>query len=428
MPKRSVSAALDFLWLELTARCNLKCIHCYGLFGGSRTQGELSGMEWEKILQDAYDLGCRRVQFTGGEALLYDPLPTLIQKANGIGYEFIELFTNATRVRECDLPVLKENGVLTAVSVYSNKEEVHDSVTGVKGSFRSTVSALKKLKEAGIPFRIATVLMRRNQDALDGMEAWMKEIGAYNSFTVDPVRPSGRGTSSGLKADHFPSSLCAAGEERAFYPGHEIRTTSGLRTCWKEKIAVTSSGEVLPCIFARDLVCGHLGENSLKDIVRGGRLQRLWKLTVNDVPECRQCSIRALCADCRYLAYSEGGDLLAKNPRCPGGSRKQQNPPAGDTEPAWIPGAFPQRSSKVIPNEIDDELILYHNLTHRTHFLNPSAAFLWKNLDGKNSCDDLTRIFLDHFDVSDTDVRADLQEVLTRFGESGLIEWSKEHV
>ena len=27
--RQQVGAGLDFLWLELTNRCNLRCVHCY---------------------------------------------------------------------------------------------------------------------------------------------------------------------------------------------------------------------------------------------------------------------------------------------------------------------------------------------------------------------------------------------------------------
>lgn len=410
---------LDFLWLELTSQCNLNCIHCYGAFGRPLHGAELSGRQWGEILQQARDQGCRRVQFTGGEALVFAPLHGLIRKANRMGYEVIEVFTNATLLRDRDIRLFRKNHVQLAVSVYSNQEEIHDSITGVKGSFRATASALRQLRDAGIPFRIAVIVMRPNQDALHGMQEWIKEMGASNSFRVDPVRPSGRGSDPDLRPDHVP---LRKREESVFYPGHEFQPRSGLTTCWKGKMAVTPSGKVLPCIFARDLVCGNLQEDSLETVIQGERLQKLWKLTVNDVPECRECRMRSLCADCRYLAYAGSGDLYARNPRCIAGSRNAERKSASDPAPGCSPGTLPKRSTSVRSWEVDDELILYDVQRHRTHVLNPSAALLWKHLDGSTSFDHLTRLFLEHFEASEAAVRTDVRTALTQFSRSGLIE------
>ena len=56
----------------------------------------MSHEEWHTTLAEAFDLGCRKVQFIGGEPTLYPRLPDLIADAGRRGYEFIEVFTNAT--------------------------------------------------------------------------------------------------------------------------------------------------------------------------------------------------------------------------------------------------------------------------------------------------------------------------------------------
>src|SRR5271157_1633672 len=63
---------LDFLWLELTPRCNLRCSHCYADAGPNLPEG-MSYENWSDVLRQAFDLGCRSVQFTSGE-----PTPDLL--------------------------------------------------------------------------------------------------------------------------------------------------------------------------------------------------------------------------------------------------------------------------------------------------------------------------------------------------------------
>src|SRR5205823_2958692 len=88
------SAHLEFLWLELTNRCNLECVHCYADSSPSADSDVMTLTDFVEVLREAYSLGCRRVQFIGGEPTLNRDLPALLYEAHTLGYEFIEVYTN----------------------------------------------------------------------------------------------------------------------------------------------------------------------------------------------------------------------------------------------------------------------------------------------------------------------------------------------
>src|SRR5262245_34885107 len=95
------SARLNFLWLELTSRCNLTCVHCYAESGPyADVPDGLSAAEYVTLLDDAAGLGCRRVQFIGGEPTLHPSLASLIAHARSRDYEFVEVFTNGIRISD----------------------------------------------------------------------------------------------------------------------------------------------------------------------------------------------------------------------------------------------------------------------------------------------------------------------------------------
>src|ERR1035437_3827001 len=90
---------LDFVWLELTNRCNLRCTHCYTQ--SSPTSGRsdvLTTVDYLKLIQDIHAEGCRTIQFIGGEPTLNRDLQILISEAHRRGFSFIEVFTNLTRL------------------------------------------------------------------------------------------------------------------------------------------------------------------------------------------------------------------------------------------------------------------------------------------------------------------------------------------
>src|SRR5215210_6144823 len=103
---------LEFLWLELTNRCNLQCVHCYAeSHPHSGDRDLLTTRDYESIMSQAYALGCRNIQFIGGEPQLNRDFLQLVIKAKTIGFEFIEVFSNLTRLADDTVRYAADNGV-----------------------------------------------------------------------------------------------------------------------------------------------------------------------------------------------------------------------------------------------------------------------------------------------------------------------------
>ena len=309
-------ATLDFMWLEVTFKCNLGCIHCYGDCRTSPDPDRMDSEGWKNLMLQARDAKCSQVQFIGGEPLLKKDLFQLVDFALHKGYTFVEIFSNLTLLKKERVPFLKDRGVHIATTLYSSNAKTHDSITGVTGSHAKTVKAITLLRDNDIPVRVAVIAMKQNQDDLSATVEFLQHLGVQYKFP-DPVRPTGRGCSQEIQPLNLPpefTGLMSAADfwtdKRSFYFNQRNNT------CWAGKIAVTAAGEVIPCIFARDLVIGNALEKDLQDIVYDNALQRLWGLPKDRVEVCQDCEYRYACQDCRPLAYAQEGNLYAKYPRC----------------------------------------------------------------------------------------------------------------
>lgn len=187
---------LDFLWLELTNQCNLQCSHCYAESGPhAGHEDTLVRSQYEALLTEAWQIGCRRVQFIGGEPTLNHDLGDLIRFAADIGYEFVEVFTNLTRLPVELLACFARHHVHVATSVYASRSGTHDLITRVDGSFSKTIRNLRLLVEAGIPVRAGVIEMDENVGQFEQTAEFLRSIGVQN-VGRDRLRQFGRGNST----------------------------------------------------------------------------------------------------------------------------------------------------------------------------------------------------------------------------------------
>ncbi|OGP54123.1 MAG: hypothetical protein A2Y65_12800 [Deltaproteobacteria bacterium RBG_13_52_11] len=309
-------AALEFIWLEVTSRCNLTCLHCYGDCLSAPGPDRMDGKAWKAVMLQARDLGCSQVQFIGGEPFLKKDLFALVDFARTKGYIFVEIFSNLTLLKKERIPFLRESGVHIATTLYSAHPETHDLITGTTGSHAKTLAAINLLKDNDVPVRVAVIAMKQNQDDLSATVEFLQRMGVQYKFP-DPVRPTGRGCSQEIQPLNLPPEFSGRMIEANFWINkHSFYYNKRNNSCWAGKVAVTATGEVIPCIFARDLVIGNCLEKGLAAVLHGNRLKGFWGLTKDQVEVCQDCEYRYACHDCRPLAYAQGGDLYAKSPRC----------------------------------------------------------------------------------------------------------------
>ena len=148
--------------IELTSFCNLKCIHCY--LGDEHPVGGMSKVQIFSLLDQLRDIGTLKVAFSGGEVLSRADLDEILCHARKNDF-CISLLTNNTLLSERMLNAIEVNSVaLVQVSIYSMVAEVHDTITGKYGSFKSAIGNIDKLAAQNIPVVIAYPMMKENLD------------------------------------------------------------------------------------------------------------------------------------------------------------------------------------------------------------------------------------------------------------------------
>jgi MoaA/NifB/PqqE/SkfB family radical SAM enzyme len=253
---------LSFLWLEITAKCNLTCTHCYADSGPQEElYGRMTYDDWARVMDEARELGCLSLQFIGGEPTLHPRLHDLVDHANRCGFEFIEVYTNATRLGAQLLGCFQRGRVHVATSFYSDDPAVHDQITQGTGSWQRTVRGIESVLAAGLPLRVGVIETERNPGHGPRALEFLRTLGVETA-RIDRQRGVGRG---GL---NLPG-------------GDEERYDELCGECWKDKLCVTSGGDVFPCVFARATRLGSAAAG-LAEVLRSAALTE-FRRTVRDL-------------------------------------------------------------------------------------------------------------------------------------------------
>lgn len=311
---------LEFIWLEVTEGCNLKCVHCYSsslptLLGQER----MAEGDWIRVMKEAYEIGCRKLQFIGGEPFaLGNKLLRLIEFAKEIGYEYVEVYTNATLIDDQQIRFLVDNEISIAVSVYAATKEIHEQITNGSGSFEKTISTLRKLIAYKLRTRVGLIAMSINEDYIEETVRFLKEDVGVRSVKVDFIRPSGRGCDSGLSSSKlFEKSVMR--EPR--FPKCTLETFRRAKfghNCFSKELCITSSGKIYPCIMERDSSYGNVLESPLSNILLNEKAKKIRGLSKDHIEICCDCEYRYCCFDCRPKAKgaSVESNILAKPSEC----------------------------------------------------------------------------------------------------------------
>jgi radical SAM protein with 4Fe4S-binding SPASM domain len=178
--ERPIGSRLGRLDIELTERCDNDCIHCcINLPAGDREARarELTTAQVEGILDQAAELGCLQVRYTGGEPLLRPDFEELYLHARRLGIKVL-IFTNARRITPelADLLARVPPLVTAEVTVYGMHAESYEAVSRVPGSYSQFRRGVDLLLDRGVPFVVKGALLPANRGEVEEFEAWAATI------------------------------------------------------------------------------------------------------------------------------------------------------------------------------------------------------------------------------------------------------------
>ena len=304
------------LQVEVNEACNEKCIHCYIPGAVRKLSRPISLKILERAIDDFVQLGGFRINLTGGEVLLHRNICDIVDYCYKAGLQ-ISILSNLTALNEDQVSCFKQNNVYSIqTSLYSMNPVVHDSITGVAGSFRKTLNAIEKLLLKDIIVQISCPIMKKNYRDYAAVFDYAKSINCECVSTPILIAQSNFNKTN-LKHRLDDSELFEfvkmAKEFKYHTKTSEKCDDDHLCAAGRRNICVGSNGDVYPCPGWNNFVLGSLYNEGLKEVwTKSTKLDELRHVTYKDFPDCLKCDDKDYCTPCLVQNYNENNGNMYK--------------------------------------------------------------------------------------------------------------------
>jgi radical SAM protein with 4Fe4S-binding SPASM domain len=301
--------------IEVTQRCNLRCVHCYC----RQDATELSLETICHIVDQAAEAGVFSLMLTGGEPLLRKDFLDIYDHVKSRGILPI-LLTNGTLITPRIADHLAEYPPLVVeISTYGMTRETYESITGVPGSHERCLRGIHELMDRGIRVFFKTPAMIQNRHELDDLAKFAESLGTRFRFDAALVpRLHGMDDRYGPYDYSLPLSdrvdiefadeakveaWEALAERSAATPRPDTVYTCG---AGRHGFFVDARGHMTMCVMSRHPSCD-LTKCTFKegwDLLRRTRQEAR---SEDASPECGTCDLVGLCVQCPARAQLEYG-------------------------------------------------------------------------------------------------------------------------
>ncbi|MDP2984472.1 MAG: radical SAM protein [Candidatus Latescibacter sp.] len=341
--------------MNITRRCNLRCVHCYAGSNGYPAENELSTPELLQVLDGLAEFKCPVVLFSGGEPLLHPDIVLLARHAVDKGMRAV-ISTNGTLITPRLAKDLATVGLSYIGTSLDGGPETHDLFRGVTGSFKRAIEGLRNAREEGIKTGVRFTMTKRNvgeipdvfdilerehipricfyhlvytgrgESLLDEALSHDETRAVVNSIIDHTVHLHRKGNPiEVLTVDNHcdgpflylrllsenPGRAAEIMELLKFNAGN----SSGLGVA-----AISWDGSVLPDQFWRNRILGNIRERLFREIWTDSGNEFLMKLKNKKkhvTGRCSQCCFLEVCGgNLRARAEAVTGDTWASDPAC----------------------------------------------------------------------------------------------------------------
>lgn len=162
---------------NMTKRCNLKCVHCYAHAKDTSFRGdELSTEEGKRLIDDLSSFGSPVMLFSGGEPVLREDLPELIDYAVKRGMRAV-ISTNGTLITQEKARLFARCNLSYIGVSLDGIGHVNDAFRGVTGAYEKAMAGMRNAKRAGIKVGLRFTINKRNYKEIPKIFDLLEEEG-----------------------------------------------------------------------------------------------------------------------------------------------------------------------------------------------------------------------------------------------------------
>lgn len=300
--------------IDLTYRCNERCIHCYHPFDTYDFSKEMDTDKVKELVDKMYDIGVFYVVLSGGEALLRNDIFEIIEYISDKGM-LIALFTNGMLLSEDVVLKIKKYRIkLVSISLYSDIAEQHDRITTINGSYVRTMKGIELLKKYGIPFELKCVVLTENIGRVDQIITYFTELSNGRACKID-FSLCGKLDGSCEVFQYMPQEeairkVYYSNPERFIGKRELLKRLPEQEPCHAGKYGLycSAEGNIYPCVSFRLFLCTF---EELHNISKNKELRKWLAVKIQDFTECFKHSYCNYCTEqCAGENLIENGDYL----------------------------------------------------------------------------------------------------------------------
>ncbi len=333
--------------IELTAKCNLSCIHC--LQPPNRREGQLKTSDYLRIADELVKLGVFEVFLTGGEPLLNPDWHIIGKYFVDLGFT-VGLSTNGCLIDDYAAEIILKTGLFKAlqVSVDGSNKEIHEAIRG-KGSFDAVIKGLDSLAKFRIYPNIAVAVTKININDIPNLIdfAFVRQLRHVHVISLMPIGNKNLSYSEldvsidqwinleeklKEKAHRYSGCLSIDWTNRRYLPRDKdlsIKDYTKIDLLFagcpagKTKALIDYTGDVYGCDVLKDqkFSAGHIRFKSFEDIWHNSEVFQNWRNRSKETikGKCKNCKWLFACVGgCPAISVAYGNDIYSSDPSCPG--------------------------------------------------------------------------------------------------------------
>ena len=300
---------------ELTPFCNFRCVMCYVRLDREQAQSRgqmLRAEDWISIAKQAQKMGMLNLCLTGGEPLTHPDFWKIYSELNQMGF-LITILSNGYLIDEEVIAKFKEYGAPYCVklTLYGASDETYLRTCHCKDGFTRVCKATELLREANIPLKMTSTIVKENAADLQKIYRFARERGIPMQHTISVVKSS-RGASNTAEASRlamydFPEELTLDMLEKNRYP--DLESPFGWCASYGSSFWMTWNGHLQLCSFMSRPYVRYSGDLTADWAELNEKLRKL-----HSPNECKDCTWRSFCQRCPGILCAESGDPESVDP------------------------------------------------------------------------------------------------------------------